>query len=138
MRDLSEELRSDVPHWTFRHYTDQINCKTTVIYLFYLCISIEFLQNCERTENLLLLPSLVSIFKPEESVAVVLSRSRSIPFIIPPTLHGRDWINLTNEEQVQEDSDPYMIPQSVPRSSFHSLGMPLQNRDSFYGYCLKG
>ncbi|XP_027505221.1 synaptotagmin-15-like isoform X1 [Corapipo altera] len=50
------------------------------------------------------------------------TRSRSVPFIIPPTLHGRDWINLTNEEQVQEDSDPYMIPQSGPRSSFHSLG----------------
>ncbi|XP_017937083.1 synaptotagmin-15 isoform X1 [Manacus vitellinus] len=49
------------------------------------------------------------------------TRSRSVPFIIPPTLHGRDWINLTNEEQVQEDSDPYMIPQSGPRSSFHSL-----------------
>ncbi|XP_014795825.1 PREDICTED: synaptotagmin-15 isoform X1 [Calidris pugnax] len=49
------------------------------------------------------------------------TRSRSVPFIVPPTLHGRDWINLTNEEQVQEDSDPYMIPQSGPRSSFHSL-----------------
>ncbi|NXS47438.1 SYT15 protein, partial [Balaeniceps rex] len=49
------------------------------------------------------------------------SRSRSVPFIVPPTLHGRDWINLTNEEQVQEDSDPYMIPQAGPRSSFHSL-----------------
>nr|XP_013816955.1 PREDICTED: synaptotagmin-15 isoform X2 [Apteryx mantelli mantelli] len=26
-----------------------------------------------------------------------------------------------NEEQIQEESDPYMIPQSGPRSSFHSL-----------------
>ncbi|NXA56206.1 SYT15 protein, partial [Nothocercus julius] len=49
------------------------------------------------------------------------SRSRSVPFIIPPTLHGRDWINLMNEEQVQQDSDLYVIPQSGPRSSFHSL-----------------
>ncbi|XP_067155918.1 synaptotagmin-15 [Apteryx mantelli] len=49
------------------------------------------------------------------------TRSRSVPFIIPPTLHGRDWINLMNEEQIQEESDPYMIPQSGPRSSFHSL-----------------
>ncbi|XP_062436400.1 synaptotagmin-15-like isoform X2 [Rhea pennata] len=49
------------------------------------------------------------------------TRSRSVPFIIPPTLHRRDWINLMNEEQVQEDSDPDMIPQSGPRSSFHSL-----------------
>ncbi|XP_009464219.1 PREDICTED: synaptotagmin-15 [Nipponia nippon] len=49
------------------------------------------------------------------------TRSRSVPFIIPPTLHGRDWTNLMNEEQVQEDGDPYMIPQSGPRSSFHSL-----------------
>ncbi|KFP90419.1 Synaptotagmin-15, partial [Apaloderma vittatum] len=50
-----------------------------------------------------------------------LSRSRSVPFIIPPTLHGRDWINLINEEHVQEDSDPYMVPQPGPRSSFHSF-----------------
>ncbi|NXP49664.1 SYT15 protein, partial [Heliornis fulica] len=49
------------------------------------------------------------------------TRSRSVPFIIPPTLHGRDWSNLTNEEYIQEHSDPYMIPQSGPRSSFHSL-----------------
>ncbi|XP_014733435.1 PREDICTED: synaptotagmin-15 [Sturnus vulgaris] len=48
------------------------------------------------------------------------TRSRSVPFIIPPTLRGRDWIHLTNE-QVQEDRDPYMTPQSGPRSSFHSL-----------------
>lgn len=132
MRDLFEELRSDVPLWSSRHYTNKINCKMTSIYLFYLHISIEFLQNYEiRTVNLLLLPSLLSIFKPEESVAVVLSRSRSVPFIIPPTLHGRDWINLTNEEHIQEGSDPYMIPQSGPRSSFHSLGMALQKWDSF-------
>ncbi|XP_026655331.2 synaptotagmin-15 isoform X1 [Zonotrichia albicollis] len=66
--------------------------------------------------------SLTSSFKPEESTgAVVLSRPRSVPFIIPPTLHGRDWIHLTNEEQVQEDRDPFMTPQSGPRSSFHSL-----------------
>ncbi|XP_009999451.1 PREDICTED: synaptotagmin-15 [Chaetura pelagica] len=49
------------------------------------------------------------------------TRSRSIPFIIPPTLQERDWINLTNEEHIQDDRDPYMIPQSGPRSSFHSL-----------------
>uniref|UniRef100_A0A8C3E191 Synaptotagmin 15 n=1 Tax=Corvus moneduloides TaxID=1196302 RepID=A0A8C3E191_CORMO len=49
------------------------------------------------------------------------TRSRSVPFIIPPTLHGRDWIHLKNEEQVQEDSDPYMTPQPGARSSFHSL-----------------
>ncbi|XP_010712479.1 synaptotagmin-15 isoform X5 [Meleagris gallopavo] len=49
------------------------------------------------------------------------TRSKSVPFIIPPTLHGRDWINLTNEEQIQEDSNSCMTPQSGPRSSFHSL-----------------
>ncbi|XP_008939913.1 PREDICTED: synaptotagmin-15-like, partial [Merops nubicus] len=48
-------------------------------------------------------------------------RSRSVPFIIPPTLCRRDWINLTNEEHVQEESDPSMVPQPGPRSSFHSL-----------------
>ncbi|NWX96117.1 SYT15 protein, partial [Nothoprocta ornata] len=58
---------------------------------------------------------------PSETQPKDTSRSRSVPFIIPPTLHGRDWINLMNEEQVQQDSEPYMIPQSGPRSSFHSL-----------------
>ncbi|XP_037255139.1 synaptotagmin-15-like isoform X1 [Falco rusticolus] len=49
------------------------------------------------------------------------TRSRSIPFIIPPTLDGRDWINLTSEEHVQDDGDPRLTPQPGPRSSFHSL-----------------
>ncbi|XP_034633307.1 synaptotagmin-15-like isoform X2 [Trachemys scripta elegans] len=48
-------------------------------------------------------------------------RTRSVPFIIPPKFHGRDWINLTNGEHVQEDSDPYVTPESGPRCSFHSL-----------------
>ncbi|XP_043408107.1 synaptotagmin-15 isoform X1 [Chelonia mydas] len=48
-------------------------------------------------------------------------RTRSVPFIIPPKFHGRDWINLTNGEQVQKDSDPYVTPESGPRCSFHSL-----------------
>ncbi|NWW43472.1 SYT15 protein, partial [Pedionomus torquatus] len=65
-----------------------------------------------------------AIFQDQSTSEIQLestSRSRSVPFIIPPTLHGRDWIHLTNEEHVQEESDPYMIPQSGPRSSFHSL-----------------
>ncbi|KAM9379758.1 LOW QUALITY PROTEIN: synaptotagmin-15 [Phaethornis superciliosus] len=49
------------------------------------------------------------------------TRSRSILFIIPLTLHGQSWINLTNKEHIQEDCDPYMAPQSGPQSSFHSL-----------------
>ncbi|XP_030426875.1 synaptotagmin-15-like isoform X1 [Gopherus evgoodei] len=48
-------------------------------------------------------------------------RTRSVPFIIPPKFHGRDWFNLTNGEQVQDDSDPYVTPESGPRCSFHSL-----------------
>ncbi|KAM6416070.1 synaptotagmin-15-like [Rhynochetos jubatus] len=64
-----------------------------------------------------------AIFQDQTTSEIQLksTRSRSVPFIIPPTLHGRDWINLTNEEHIQEDSDPHMIPQSGPRSSFHSL-----------------
>ncbi|XP_072727186.1 synaptotagmin-15-like isoform X3 [Ciconia boyciana] len=64
-----------------------------------------------------------AIFQDQSTSEIQLksTRSRNIPFIIPPTLHGRDWMTLMNEEQVQEDSDPYMIPQSGPRSSFHSL-----------------
>lgn len=109
------------------------------ICLFYLCISLDFLQNGERTVSLLLLASLVSIFKPEESVPVIIfSRSRSVPFIIPPTLRGQDWIKLTNEEQVQEDSDPSMIAQSGPRSSFHSLGNGIAKTGLCKGILLKG
>ncbi|XP_057885307.1 synaptotagmin-15 [Melospiza georgiana] len=64
-----------------------------------------------------------AIFQDQANTEIHLksTRSRSVPFIIPPTLHGRDWIHLTNEEQVQEDRDPFMTPQSGPRSSFHSL-----------------
>ncbi|KAK2523590.1 Syt15 [Columba guinea] len=64
------------------------------------------------------------IFQDQSASEIQLksTRSRSVPFIIPPTLRGQDWIKLTNEEQVQEDSDPSMIAQSGPRSSFHSLG----------------
>lgn len=109
------------------------------ISLFYLCTSVDFLQNGKRTVSLLLLASLASIFKPEESVAVIiLSRSRSVPFIIPPTLRGQDWISLTNEEQVQEDSDPAMIPQSGTRSSFHSLGSGIAKTGLCKGTLLKG
>uniref|UniRef100_A0A8C6JCD9 Uncharacterized protein n=1 Tax=Melopsittacus undulatus TaxID=13146 RepID=A0A8C6JCD9_MELUD len=62
-----------------------------------------------------------AIFQDQPEIQLKSTRSRSIPFIIPPTLHEQDWINLTNEEHIQEDSDPHMIPQSGPRSSFHSL-----------------
>ncbi|XP_019411262.1 PREDICTED: synaptotagmin-15-like isoform X1 [Crocodylus porosus] len=49
------------------------------------------------------------------------TRTRSVPFIIPPKIHAQDWINLTNEEQIQEDNELYMTPQPGSRSSFHSL-----------------
>ncbi|XP_025066764.1 synaptotagmin-15 isoform X3 [Alligator sinensis] len=49
------------------------------------------------------------------------TRTRSVPFIIPPKIHARDWINLTNEEPIQEDNELCMTPQSGSRSSFHSL-----------------
>uniref|UniRef100_A0A8C4YE85 C2 domain-containing protein n=1 Tax=Gopherus evgoodei TaxID=1825980 RepID=A0A8C4YE85_9SAUR len=65
--------------------------------------------------------SLVFLDKLEELFVVILSRTRSVPFIIPPKFHGRDWFNLTNGEQVQDDSDPYVTPESGPRCSFHSL-----------------
>ncbi|NXY89481.1 SYT15 protein, partial [Alcedo cyanopectus] len=46
------------------------------------------------------------------------SRSRSVPFILPPRLQRQDWVDLLHEEHVQEHSDPSRIP---TRSSFHSL-----------------
>ncbi|NXX83297.1 SYT15 protein, partial [Urocolius indicus] len=65
-----------------------------------------------------------AIFQDQSASEIELkstNRSRSVPFIIPPTLHGRDWMNMTNKEHIQEGSDLCMIPQSGPRSSFHSL-----------------
>ncbi|NXS03010.1 SYT15 protein, partial [Oxylabes madagascariensis] len=85
---------------------------------FYLLFSYEKLINPVKTTNA------NAIFQDQANSEIQLkstSRSRSVPFIIPPTLHGRDWIHLTNEEQVQADRDPCMTPQSGPRSSFHSL-----------------
>ncbi|XP_015273029.1 PREDICTED: synaptotagmin-15-like [Gekko japonicus] len=49
------------------------------------------------------------------------SRMRSVPFIVPPKFHKQAWIDMTNGEQIQDDSDPYVTPDSGPRSSFHSL-----------------
>ncbi|KAM6265898.1 LOW QUALITY PROTEIN: synaptotagmin-15-like [Porphyrio hochstetteri] len=59
--------------------------------------------------------------QPTSEIQPKSTRSRSVPFIIPPTLHGQDWSNLTNEEYVQKDSVPYVILQPGLRSSFHSL-----------------
>ncbi|XP_077206695.1 synaptotagmin-15-like [Paroedura picta] len=49
------------------------------------------------------------------------SRTRTVPFIVPPKFHKQAWIDMTNGEQIQEDSDLYVTPDSGPRSSFHSL-----------------
>ncbi|XP_074780458.1 synaptotagmin-15-like isoform X2 [Athene noctua] len=79
-------------------------------------LSYEKLTSSVKTTN--------AVFQNQSTSEIQLkstSRSRSIPFIIPPTLHGRDWINLTKEGHVQEGSDPCGIPQPGPRSSFHSL-----------------
>ncbi|XP_029465291.1 synaptotagmin-15-like isoform X2 [Rhinatrema bivittatum] len=50
------------------------------------------------------------------------SRTKSVPFIVPPKFHGRDWVDVKNGERIQEDCEPYIAPESLPRSSFHSLG----------------
>ncbi|XP_075790933.1 synaptotagmin-15 isoform X2 [Pelodiscus sinensis] len=62
-----------------------------------------------------------TLVQPSSIIQPKIIRTRSVPFIIPPKLHGRDWIKLTNGELVQEDSDPYMTPECGPRCSFHSL-----------------
>ncbi|KAM8924576.1 synaptotagmin-15-like, partial [Pelodytes ibericus] len=48
--------------------------------------------------------------------------NKSVPFILPPKFHGRDWVDLQNGERIQEDSEPYVAPDFLPRSSFCSLG----------------
>ncbi|XP_074856208.1 synaptotagmin-15-like [Carettochelys insculpta] len=62
-----------------------------------------------------------TLAQPSSIIQPKSTRTRSVPFIIPPKFHGRDWINLTNGELVQEESDPYVTPESRPRCSFHSL-----------------
>ncbi|XP_067409033.1 synaptotagmin-15 [Emydura macquarii macquarii] len=62
-----------------------------------------------------------TLTQPSSVIQTKSIRTRSVPFIIPPKFRGRDWINLTNGEQVQEDNEPYVTPESGPRSSFHSL-----------------
>ncbi|XP_077310992.1 synaptotagmin-15-like isoform X2 [Lithobates pipiens] len=48
--------------------------------------------------------------------------AKSIPFIVPPKFHGRDWVGIQNGERIQEDSEPYTAPDFLPRSSFCSMG----------------
>ncbi|XP_036591900.1 synaptotagmin-15-like [Trichosurus vulpecula] len=59
---------------------------------------------------------------PSQSAVIQPNRTQGIPFVVPPSFHGRDWITLTNGEKIQDDSDPYIAPEFLPRSSFHSLG----------------
>ncbi|XP_062989364.1 synaptotagmin-15-like [Elgaria multicarinata webbii] len=49
------------------------------------------------------------------------ARTRSVPFIVPPKFHRQAWADMINGEQIQEESDLYVTPDSGPRSSFHSL-----------------
>ncbi|XP_040176682.1 synaptotagmin-15-like isoform X2 [Rana temporaria] len=48
--------------------------------------------------------------------------TKSVPFIVPPKFHGRDWVGIQNGERIQEDSEPYTAPDFLPRSSFCSMG----------------
>ncbi|XP_063819522.1 synaptotagmin-15-like isoform X1 [Pseudophryne corroboree] len=47
---------------------------------------------------------------------------KSVPFIVPPKFHGRDWVHLQNGERIQEDSEPYIAPDFLPRSTLCSMG----------------
>ncbi|KAM4702874.1 synaptotagmin-15 [Rhinophrynus dorsalis] len=48
------------------------------------------------------------------------SGNKNVPFIVPPKFHGR--IGLQHGERIQEDSEPYVAPDFLPRSSFCSMG----------------
>ncbi|XP_031812121.1 synaptotagmin-15 isoform X3 [Sarcophilus harrisii] len=60
--------------------------------------------------------------QPSQSAVIQPNRTKGIPFVVPPSFHGRDWITLTKGERIQDESDPYIAPEFLPRSSFHSLG----------------
>ncbi|ETE69023.1 Synaptotagmin-15 [Ophiophagus hannah] len=49
------------------------------------------------------------------------ARAKSVPFIVPPKFHRQGWTDMVNGEQIQEESELYVTPDSGPRSSFHSL-----------------
>ncbi|KAL7990304.1 hypothetical protein Chor_013734 [Crotalus horridus] len=50
-----------------------------------------------------------------------LDRAKSVPFIVPPKFHRQGWADVLNGEQIQEENELYVTPDSAPRSSFHSL-----------------
>nr|XP_033797013.1 synaptotagmin-15 isoform X1 [Geotrypetes seraphini] len=50
------------------------------------------------------------------------SRTKSVPFIVPPKFLGHNWVDMKNGERIQEDCEPYVAPEFLPRSSFCSLG----------------
>ncbi|XP_066477487.1 synaptotagmin-15 [Tiliqua scincoides] len=62
-----------------------------------------------------------SIVQSTSSIQPQNARTRSVPFIVPPKFNRQAWIDMTNGEHIQEDSDLYVTPDSGPRSSFHSL-----------------
>ncbi|XP_039199320.1 synaptotagmin-15-like isoform X1 [Crotalus tigris] len=49
------------------------------------------------------------------------ARAKSVPFIVPPKFHRQGWADVLNGEQIQEENELYVTPDSAPRSSFHSL-----------------
>ncbi|XP_007478698.1 synaptotagmin-15 [Monodelphis domestica] len=73
-------------------------------------------------EELTGMPSPGQEKQPSQAAVIQTNRTQGIPFVVPPSFYGRDWITLTNGERVQDESDPYIAPEFLPRSSFHSFG----------------
>ncbi|XP_069466890.1 synaptotagmin-15-like [Ambystoma mexicanum] len=63
-----------------------------------------------------------SLNHPSTAIQPQQPRKQSVPFIVPPKFHRRDWVNLKNGERIQDDSEPYVAPEYLPRTSFHALG----------------
>ncbi|KAM4851705.1 synaptotagmin-15 isoform 2-T2 [Thomomys bottae] len=55
-------------------------------------------------------------------VGAQLSRLSSVPFMVPPSLQGQDWVPLDSPARAQASQDPCPAPELLPHTSTDNLG----------------
>ncbi|XP_048657672.1 synaptotagmin-15-like isoform X4 [Marmota marmota marmota] len=53
-----------------------------------------------------------------------LSRPSGVPFMVPPSFQGRDWVPLHNKELSRAPQDPCLAPELLPHTSSGNLARP--------------
>ncbi|KAM4839713.1 synaptotagmin-15 isoform X1 [Urocitellus parryii] len=53
-----------------------------------------------------------------------LSRPSGVPFMVPPSFQGRDWVPLHNKELSRAPQDPCLVPELLPHTSSGNLARP--------------